>query len=294
MTPDQYCQQRAAASGSSFYYSFRFLPAEERGAIIALYAFCREVDDTVDDCREPSVARRKLDWWREEIGRVFDGSPQHPIGRALQQRLERFNLPREYFEEIIDGMQMDLERHRYASFKELALYCYRSAGVVGLLSAEIFGYSQRDTLRYATELGTALQLTNIIRDVREDAARGRIYLPQDELERFGVDPRSLLAFQTTPAFIELMQHQYQRAEDYYRRALALLPEADRYRHRSGLIMAAIYRATLEEIARDGFRVLEQRIALTPLRKLWIAWRTARGETRRARRLARLAPDGRQR
>ena len=181
MSPDQYCQDRAAKSGSSFYYSFLFLPTEQRRAITALYAFCREVDDVVDECSDTDVARRKLDWWREELECCFSGQARHPITQALEQSLQNFNLPLEYFQEIIDGMSMDLEQTRYDSFSDLALYCHRVAGVVGLLSAEIFGYQHRDTLKYAQELGMALQLTNIIRDVREDSERGRIYLPLDEL-----------------------------------------------------------------------------------------------------------------
>ena len=282
MNPDQYCQRRAAASGSSFYYSFLFLPAEQRRAILALYAFCREVDDVVDDCQDPGVAHLKLQWWREEIGRAFQGSPQHPVTRALQPQLERYNLPEEYFREIIDGMQMDLDQARYADFSALALYCYRVAGVVGLLAAEIFGYQDRGTLNYATELGTALQLTNILRDVREDARRGRIYLPQDELRRAGVEEEDILRGVSTPPLQSLLAQQAARARDYYQRAEQALPEVDRPAQRSGLIMSSIYGTLLDEIEADGFRVLERRVALTPLRKLWIAWRTLRREKRRAR------------
>lgn len=288
MSPDEYCQDKAARSGSSFYYSFLFLPPEQRQAITALYAFCREVDDAVDDCREAHVARAKLQWWREETARLFAGTPQHPVTGALSAAVDRYNLPEEYFLEILDGMAMDLEQTAYPSFKDLALYCYRAAGVVGLLSAEIFGYEDRRTLKYAHTLGTALQLTNIIRDVREDARRGRIYLPQDELAHFGVEPEDLLQPVTTDRVRALLEFQADRARDHYERALALLPEQDRYRQRSGLIMAAIYRATLEEIARDGYRVLEHAIALTPLRKLWIAWSTARREKQRHRRWASMA------
>jgi len=288
MSPDEYCQDKAARSGSSFYYSFLFLPPEQRQAITALYAFCREVDDAVDDCREAHVARAKLQWWREETARLFAGTPQHPVTRALSAAVDCYNLPEEYFLEILDGMAMDLEQTAYTSFKDLALYCYRAAGVVGLLSAEIFGYEDRRTLKYAHTLGTALQLTNIIRDVREDARRGRIYLPQDELAHFGVEPEDLLQPVTTDRVRALLEFQADRARDHYERALALLPEQDRYRQRSGLIMAAIYRATLEEIARDGYRVLEHAIALTPLRKLWIAWSTARREKQRHRRWASMA------
>lgn len=283
MSPDQYCQEKAASSGSSFYYSFLFLPPVQRRAIIALYAFCREVDDVVDECHDLDIARRKLDWWREEIAACFRGEPRHPVTRALQTTLQQFNLPAEYFQELIDGMAMDLERQRYESFSELALYCHRVAGVVGLMSAEIFGYQQRQTLKYAEALGTACQLTNIIRDVREDAERGRIYLPLDELQAFGVDPRDIVSVRNSDTLRELLAFQARRAHDYYTRAFEQLPEQDRYPQRSGLIMAAIYEALLTEIEVDGYRVMQQRIALTPLRKFWIAWRTARHERRRHRR-----------
>lgn len=282
MNPDEYCQRKAAGSGSSFYYSFLFLPPERRRAITALYAFCREVDDVVDEASDAGVARLKLQWWREEIGRAFADEAQHPVTRALAAHLKHFNLPEEYFQEIIDGMEMDLDRQRYPDFRSLALYCYRVAGVVGLLAAEIFGYRERDTLKYATELGTALQLTNILRDVREDALRGRIYLPQDELRAAGIDEEQLLRCEDSPALRRFLRQQLERARGYYRRADELLPEVDRLSQRSGLIMAAIYRSLLDEMERDDMGILEHRIRLTPLRKLWIAWRTARREKLRAR------------
>ena len=282
MSPDQYCEDRAAASGSSFYYSFLFLPTARRRAIVALYAFCREVDDVVDEAGDRDVARRKLDWWREELDACFRAEPSHPVTRALQPALQEYNLPAEYFQEIVDGMAMDLEQQRYESFSELALYCHRVAGVVGLLSAEIFGYRQRETLKYAESLGTAFQLTNIIRDVREDARRGRIYLPLDEMHEYRVNPQNVISGIADEGLPALLQNQAHRARDYYRRALAQLPEEDRYAQRSGLIMAAIYQALLAEIESDGCRVMEQRIGLTPLRKLWIAWTTARRERRRRR------------
>lgn len=275
MSPDEYCQQKAARSGSSFYYAFRFLEPDRRRAITALYAFCREVDDVVDDCREPAVARSKLNWWREEIARLFDGDPRHPITRALAPNLAPFDLSREYFEEIIDGMQMDLDYDAYPDFATLSLYCYRVASVVGLLSARIFGYTDRRTLKYAHDLGMALQLTNILRDVHEDAVRGRVYIPLDELERFGVKAEEFRSNITRETHQALFAFQAQRARDYYARAEAQLPEQDRYAQRPGLIMAAIYRALLDEIERDGFRILEHRVHLTPLRKLWIAWRASR-------------------
>lgn len=276
-----YCEDKAASSGSSFYYAFRFLPDDRRRAITALYAFCREVDDVVDECSDPGVARLKLQWWRDEIGRLFDALPQHPVTQALHEPIRQRNLPREYFLEIIDGMEMDLDRHRYEGWKDLALYCHRVAGVVGLLSAEIFGYVNRQTLKYAGELGIAFQLTNILRDVREDARRGRIYLPREALEEYGVDEQDILSYRHTPQVQALLADALERARAHYRKALTLLPDEDRYAQRSGLIMAAIYQATLDEIERDGLRVLERRIALTPLRKLWIAWRTARREAHQA-------------
>jgi phytoene synthase len=282
MSPDEYCQNKAAASGSSFYYSFLFLPAEQRRAIMALYAFCREVDDVVDECSDGDVARRKLDWWREEIAACFSGQPKHPVTTALASALQSYNLPAEYFQEIIDGMNMDLEQQRYESFSELALYCHRVAGVVGLLSAEIFGYQQRATLKYAESLGTAFQLTNIIRDVREDAGRGRIYLPLDELLEYRVNPHDLLSGEINDALTPLLHFQAERADSYYQRALGQLPDQDRYAQRSGLIMTAIYQTLLSEIQADGYRVMQHRIRLTPVRKLWIAWTTARRERRRHR------------
>ena len=274
MTPEEYCQDKAAASGSSFYYSFLFLPPERRQAITALYAFCREVDDVVDECHDAQLAAIKLAWWREELDRLYAGLPEHPVTRALQKVLPRFSLPKELLLEIIDGMEMDLHQSRYPDFKNLSLYCYRVASVVGLLAAEIFGHEDRRTLKYAHDLGLAFQLTNIIRDVGEDARRGRVYLPQDELARFGIVDAELLSA-TPPAdfpdkFRRLMEFQIERAETYYAEALRQLPERDRKPQRAGLIMAAIYRATLTEIKRDANQVLSQRVSLSPLRKLWLA------------------------
>jgi phytoene synthase len=274
MTPDEYCRQKTARSGSSFYYSFLFLPPPRRRAITALYAFCREVDDVVDEIGDPDVARMKLAWWRSEVQSAFDGTPQHPVAQALAGVVREFALPAEHFQAIIDGMAMDLEQSRYVDFDALELYCHRVAGVVGILSAEIFGRSERATSDYARDLGIAFQLTNIIRDVGEDAMRGRIYLPQDELAQAGVAPSQILKREGSPQFVSLMRRQVERARSWYQRAFAKLPAADRREQRPGLIMAAIYRTLLDEIERDGFRVLDRRIALTPLRKFAIAWKTA--------------------
>ena len=273
MTPDQYCQERAAGSGSSFYYSFLFLEPRRRQAITALYAFCREVDDVVDECPDAAVSRTKLAWWRGEVRALYEGRPSHPVTQALAVSLQQFYLPQEQLLEIIDGMEMDLDQVRYADFRALHLYCYRVASVVGLLAAEIFGYRERQTLKYAHDLGLAFQLTNIIRDVGEDARRGRVYLPQDELARFGVSEDDLLQARYGDNFRQLMAFQVERAQATYAQAFAQLPAADRKAQRAGLIMAAIYRATLDEIVRDDYRVLDQRISLPPLRKLWLAGRT---------------------
>lgn len=271
--PHQYCQDKAAASGSSFYYSFLFLPPERRRAITALYAYCREVDDVVDECTDPGVARTKLAWWREELKRLFAGQPQHPVTRALADVIGPFGISEEQLATVIDGMAMDLDYNRYPDFDTLKVYCHRVAGVVGLMSARIFGYSDERTLGYAADLGLAFQLTNIIRDVGEDARRNRVYLPLDELARHGIDVSQIIHGKDSPAFRALMTEQVERALATYEQAHAKLPAADRKPQLPGLIMSAIYRTLLEEIRADGCRVLTHRTALTPLRKLWIAWKT---------------------
>ena len=273
MSPDEYCRHKAAASGSSFYYSFLFLPPERRRAITALYAFCREVDDVVDECDDAQLARTTLAWWRSEVGNLVAGNPQHPVTRALAPAVAPFGITAGRLNEIIDGMEMDLAQTRYLDWPGLERYCYLVASVVGILAAGIFGYRDPRTLEYARDLGIAFQLTNIIRDVGEDARKNRIYLPMDELKAFGVPAADILNRRASGAFDRLMRHQAERAREYYARALAALPAEDRGAQRPGLIMAAIYRTLLAEIERDGFRVLNQRVSLTPLRKFWIAWKT---------------------
>ncbi len=274
MNPNEYCREKAAASGSSFYYSFRVLKPATRDAITAFYALCRELDDVVDECSDTNVARLKLAWWRDEIGNLYQGEPRHPVTQALHGSIASQTIPREWLEEIVDGMEMDLDQHRYPDYKTLSLYCHRAAGVVGQAAAAIFGYRNHETLKYAHELGLAFQLTNIIRDVGEDAMRGRIYLPQNELEQFKVMPSEILQCQYSERFQALMQFQYERAVQAYERALTWLPVEDRKSQRAGLAMAAIYRALLEEIRRDNFRVLDQKISLPPVRKLWLAWKAS--------------------
>ena len=273
MTPDEYCQQKAAASGSSFYYSFLFLPPDRRRAITALYAFCREVDDVVDETAEPQIAAAKLAWWRSEVANLFAGNPQHPVTKALGVFTQKFSITSQRLNEISDGMEMDLTQTRYLDWPGLERYCYRVASVVGLLAAGIFGYRDARTLDYARNLGIAFQLTNIIRDVGEDARKNRIYLPMAELKEFGVPAADILQSRQTPEFARLMEFEAARAREHYEKAMRALPKDDRKAQRPGLIMAAIYRALLDEIERDGYRVLTQRTSLTPLRKFWIAWKT---------------------
>ncbi len=273
MSPDQYCEQKAAASGSSFYYAFRFLPPERRRAITALYAFCREVDDAVDEPHDPAIARARIRWWSEEVDAIYSGTPKHPVGIALMRAIGPYDLRRDLLDEIIAGMEMDLNHQRYATFEQLQLYCHRVAGVVGALAARIFGYSNPRTLEYAEHLGLSFQLTNIIRDIGEDARRNRIYIPMEDLATYEVSAADVLRSHPSENFRRLMAFQIRRAEECYAQALSLLPDEDRRPQRPGLVMAAIYRTLLAEIGRAPELVLTQRTALPPIRKLWIAWRT---------------------
>jgi phytoene synthase len=277
MTPQQYVQDKAARSGSSFYYAFLFLPPPRRAAITAFYAFCREVDDVVDEVSDPSVAGTKLQWWRQEVARAFGGTPSHPVMQALMPLAADHGIELRHLQAVIDGCQVDLEQTRFLDFAALQRYCHLVAGVVGEVAANIFGRSETATVSYAHQLGLAMQLTNIIRDVGDDARRGRIYLPLSELQRFDVKAHELLRREApwgySERFTALMRFQAQRAHDTYETALALLPDADRAAQRPGLMMANIYRTLLREIESQGFRVLHQRTSLTPLRKLWIATRT---------------------
>jgi phytoene synthase len=273
MTPDDYCQTKATASGSSFYYSFLFLPPPRRRAITAMYAFCREVDDVVDEATDPGVAQTTLDWWRAEVDRLFSSTPTHPVTQALAPHTQAFGITRERMQQVIDGMQMDLRQNRYLDYANLKTYCHLVAGVVGELSAGIFGNRNEPTMAYARQLGQALQLVNIVRDVGEDARRGRVYLPLDDLQSAGVKVSDIIAGRYSDGFESVMRLQAARARSAYRAALAALPAAELPAQRPGLIMGAIYLTLLGEIERERYRVLHQRIALTPLRKFAIASRT---------------------
>jgi phytoene synthase len=273
MTPQQYVQDKAASSGSSFYYAFLFLPPPRRAAITAFYAFCREVDDVVDEVHDPGVAATKLAWWRHEVAQAFGGTPSHPVTKALLPLAAAHGIEARHLAAVIDGCQMDLEQSRYLDYAGLERYCHLVAGIVGEVAANIFGRTDARTIDYAHRLGLAMQLTNIIRDVGDDARRGRIYLPMDELKRFDVKASEILNRGYSERFTALMKFEAERAHRIYDEALALLPEADREAQKPGLMMANIYRTLLREIEADGFQVLHQRTSLTPLRKLWIAMRT---------------------
>ena len=277
MSPQEYVQKKAAGSGSSFYYAFLFLPPPRRAAITAFYAFCREVDDVEDETLDPSVAAAKLAWWRQEVAAAWAGAPTHPVMKALMPLAADFSIEAAHLQAVIDGCQMDLDQTRFLDFPALQRYCHLVAGVVGEVAANIFGRSETRTVQYAHTLGLAMQFTNIIRDVGDDARRGRIYLPLSELQRFEVKAHELLKRDSpwgySERFTALMRFQAERAHATYDAALALLPEADRAAQKPGLMMANIYRTLLREIESGGFQVLHQRTSLTPLRKLWIATRT---------------------
>jgi len=273
MTPEQYVQQKAAASGSSFYYAFLFLPRERRAAITAFYAFCREVDDVVDEISDAQVAQTKLAWWRREVHSAFAGQPSHPVMQALMPLAPVYGITAAHLEAVIEGCQMDLTQSRYLDMPDLSRYCHLVAGIVGEVAARIFGQTQETTTAYAHKMGLAFQLTNIIRDVGEDALRGRIYLPISELQQFDVKAHELIKRQYSDRFTALMQFQTERALALYDEALALLPTEDRRAQKPGLMMASIYRTLLREIQADGYQVLHQRVSLTPLRKFWLAWKT---------------------
>ena len=271
-SPQDYVQQKAAASGSSFYYAFLFLPPPQRAAITAFYAFCREVDDVVDEVHDAGVAATKLAWWRAEVGRAWAGQASHPALLALMPHVARYGIEARHLLAVIEGCEMDLAQTRYLDVAQLRRYCHLVAGVVGEVSARIFGPYDAATEAYAHQMGQAFQLTNIIRDVGEDARRGRIYLPISELQRFDVKAHEILQGQYSERFSALMAEQATRAHALYDAALAALPAAQRRAQKPGLMMASIYRTLLREVQASGFQVLHQRIALTPLRKLWLAWK----------------------
>jgi len=272
MSPEQYCKEKSASSGSSFYYSFLFLDPQRRDAIMALYAFCREVDDIVDNDNDGSIAQAKLNWWKQEIDNTYRNNPQHPVTRSLANFITEYHLEQQYFDLIIDGMSLDLVKKQYQTNDELEHYCYRAASAVGVLSAQIFGVTQANTLRYAEVLGLALQKTNILRDIKEDLDRDRIYIPTESLVKAGIQPDRLQQSIASDNYKRLILDQIEAIEPIYEQALSLLPDEDKKHQKAGLIMAAIYKKILKKIARNPKKAFEQRQTLAPLNKLWIAWR----------------------
>ena len=271
-----YCQQKAAASGSNFLVSFKFLEPAKKDALTIVYAFCREADDIVDECTDGSVALQTLNWWRQDLAKVYmtGAVPEHAVHQAIATIKDTYQLPQEEFVAILDGMQMDLQQARYNSYRELQTYCHRVAGVVGRLIVRILGFTQTQTLEYADKMGLALQLTNIIRDVGEDVRQERIYLPIEDLQKFNVPAADLMACKVTPAFSELMQFQIDRANQVYKEAMALLPAQDKKAQKVGLVMAAVYHVLLREIEKDGGgNVLKYKIAIPKPRKFRIALKT---------------------
>lgn len=276
MTPQEYCQHKAAPRGSSLYYALYFSDPARRPALEAVHAYQREIIDIIRECRERAVAQAKLLWWKQELGRAFDGQPTHPVTQALQQDvIGRYRLAREYFEQVIEGVEMDLEYGLYPSFKELSLYCHRVGGSVTQLAVDICGYQDRQTARYAHDLGMGLQLMSLLRNVRRSLDAGRVYLPEDEMRQAGVSQQDLYQHETTEPVRALFAQQAQRIRSFFSEAFARLPEQDRAAQRPGIILAQLNLALLQEMQREGFPLLERRFHLTPIRKLWIAWRTAR-------------------
>lgn len=281
MNPAKYCEDKARGSGSSFFYAFLFLPEDQRRAMMALYAYCREVDDIADEVSDQAVATQKLAFWAEEISRTFAGSPRHPVGMELNWARQHFHFSEELFIEILDGMLMDVNHKPFLKASDLALYCHRVAGVVGLLTIEIFGHNSHQAGNFATTLGEALQLTNILRDLKEDAARGRIYIPQEDRIRFKVADQDFMDGTMSDGMRELIAHYVDKNGSLYDKAIAQLPAEDRISLRPSLLMGAIYFAHFRRI-RDAGDSLFDMPRLLPIQKIWIAWRMWHYEKRAAR------------
>ena len=260
----------ARATGSNFYYSFLLLPNNKRKAIQDVYAFCRMLDDIVDEDQSGRDPYAELQYWRDEVEACYQGSPTSEFGERLIESIEEFELPKQPFLDLIDGMEMDLKWHSYQTFADLREYCYRAASTVGLICIEIFGYESARTREYAVNLGLALQLTNILRDLREDISRGRIYIPLEDLERFGYSENDLRANRYNAPFIELMKFEYARARSYFDKAAASLPEQDRASMFAAEIMGAIYKELLDQMPAVQFDVYRNRLTVTKTRRMKIA------------------------
>lgn len=268
-----YCETVTKRSGSNFAYSFLFLPPARRAAMYTIYAFCKEVDNAVDDPPPGSNPQEQLAWWRRELSAAYHGTPSSPVTISLAHHVRELTIPETYFEDLIAGVEMDLTIKRYPTFDALSLYCYRVASVVGLICLHVFGTRSPRAQDYAVHLGLAFQLTNILRDLRTDAEQGRIYLPQEDLARFGYSEHDLLTQTYSPAFTELMRYQCNRAREYYRKAshaAEQLPVEDRRALTVAEIMRGVYARILDRIERSDYRVYEARVGLAPPYRLAIA------------------------
>jgi phytoene synthase len=272
MTPQQYCQDKIN-DGSSRYYSLRFLPTAQQKTLTALHAFYHEVSEIRYECHDTDVARVKFQWWQEEIAQTFAGTPHHPVCQVLSEPIRYYQLAEHYFQEIIEGWRRDFDVTRYATFEDLEGYCKRTSSVLNLLCTQVLGYKNDSTLKYAEQLGIALQLTYILRELRRDIKNGRFYIPQEELVRFKVSKQSLFDGQLSQTLQALFAHQTTRIRAYSNNAFKYLAKEDRFNQRCGLIRAQLALATLQEIENDGYQILKHKIRLTPLRKLWITWHT---------------------
>ena len=273
MTPIQYCHEKVKESKSNFTWTFYFISKNRRDALVSLYAFCREIDDIVDNTIDLEVATAKINWWKNEINRLFHETPQHPVTKSLLNFIDTYELNEAYFLEMLDGMEMDLKFNRYESFKQLQLYCYSVAGVVGILCVKILGFKNQTTLKFAHDLGIALQLTNIIRDVGEDARKNRIYIPLDELHQFNVSEEDILKFQENKNVSNLLIYQIERAENFYKSAYEKIPKEDVNSQIPGLLMGKIYETLLLEIKRDRpEQTLNHKVILPPFRKMLVIFK----------------------
>lgn len=274
-TPAQandYCRQKAGPAGSALYYALLQLPPSKRDAAYAAHAFCQEVADIHAAVHDPGVAHAKLDWWRQELARLFAGTPAHPVTRALAPVVKNTNIARASFEAVLHGAEMDLSQMRYLDFAGLSHYCDAAGGAPAELVAHIYGFDDPQTPALARTLGHAITLGRRVTDAGVDARAGYVYFPIDELQRFGVTAADLQNGKYSPAFIELMKFQHARARQTIAEAAAAIPKQDRRKQKPLLALAALQLALMDEVAASDYQVLHQRIDLTPLRKFWRAWR----------------------
>lgn len=273
INPNSYCEKKLIESGSNFSFAFKMLNPAQQQALTAVYAFCREVDDTVDEASDSSLASKKITWWCSEIDRVYQNKAQHPIGIALEESVQNFNLEKKYFDQMLHGMKMDLMYFGYETFEDLIVYCHCVASTAGLLAAGIFGFTDKGTLEYAKTLGLALQWINMIRDLGEDADRGRVYFPEVELKKFYLTPEKIIQKKDSENLRSFLLFQAERARNFYKKAISFLPICDRYKQRPGIIMAEIYFSLLNEIQKQDFAIFENSITLPAMKKIFIVSKT---------------------